>query len=148
MANWVHRTDKTYLHSVEPNELPEAEANYIENPDLSAVAGWSNKYWAITGDVVSLMSPAERDAVDAAELASSRDSLADRVSNIEDVLRASLLAILDEVNLHAIRINAILDGIDNASNLAEVKTAIALINDVPSRTIAQMKTAIRGKLGS
>jgi hypothetical protein len=69
MATLLHRTTKQLLVSVDPNGLPEPIANYIEDPDLSAVTGEPNKYWIITGDVVTLMDQAAQDAVDAAELA-------------------------------------------------------------------------------
>ncbi len=65
---WLHRTTKQVLRSVAPADLPEPAGNYIEEPDLSAVAGTRREYWAITGDIVTPMSQAERDAVDAAEL--------------------------------------------------------------------------------
>ena len=66
MPNYVHRTNKQYLVSVSPASLPEPEANYIQDPDLSAVAGEPSKYWTITGDIVTLKSPAEQAIVDAA----------------------------------------------------------------------------------
>ena len=66
MPNYLHRTTKQYQTSVSTADLQEAVANYIQDPDVSAVAGFNTKYWTITGDVVTLMSQVERDAVDAA----------------------------------------------------------------------------------
>ena len=66
MPNYVHRTNKQYLTSVSPASLPESEANYIQDPDMSAVVGEPSKYWTITGDVVSLKSAGEQAAVDVA----------------------------------------------------------------------------------
>ena len=60
--------------------------------------------------------------------------------------RALALMVLEESNLHAERITAILDAIDGASSLAQVKTAIALIPDVPQRTSAQLRAAFKTKL--
>lgn len=67
MSDVLNRTTKQYLISVNTPDFP--TANWIINPDLSAVVGFEAKYWTITGDVVTLMSQAERDAVDAAEAA-------------------------------------------------------------------------------
>jgi len=94
------------------------------------------------------MNQAARDAVDAAVLEASRDSTSAQFDAVEDVLRAFALALLDELNLHAARTTAILDAIDNGANLNAVKTAVASIPDVPQRTIANMKTAVRAKLGN
>lgn len=66
MANVLHRTTKQYLTSVNTPDYPTVD--WIINPDVSAVAGFATKHWTITGDVVTLMTQAERDAVDAAEL--------------------------------------------------------------------------------
>ena len=128
--------------------MPEAQANYIEDPDLSAVVGQPQKYWEITGDSVSLADPATQAAIDAQETSDKYDELADQIDDVDDLLRAFAQAVLDEINLHATRITAILDAIDGASNLSQVKTAVGAIPDVPTRTIAQMKTATRNKLGS
>lgn len=67
MASAVHRTTKQYLASVNTPEYPTVD--WIINPDLSAVTGWASKYWLISGDTVSLMSPAQRATVDADEAA-------------------------------------------------------------------------------
>jgi len=64
MSDALHRTTKVLFVSVNTPDYP--TATYIINPDLSAVTGWANKYWEITGDVVTLMDAAARDAVDAA----------------------------------------------------------------------------------
>jgi 1,6-anhydro-N-acetylmuramate kinase len=115
---------------------------------MSAVAGHPSRYWVITGDVVSLMSQTEMDAVDAAILDANREATASRMENVEDIIRALALTTLDDLNLHAARITAILDAIDQNSTLATIKTAIAAIPDIPQRTGAQLKTAVRNKLGT
>jgi len=124
MPNYLHRTTKQFLTSTSPASLTEPEVNYIKDPDLSAIAGFPSRYWTITGDVVSLMSKAERDAVDAAALTARRDSTADQLDFIEEVLRAFALTVLDEINV--------------------LRSQHAL----PARTIAQLKTTVRGKLGT
>jgi hypothetical protein len=150
MADFVHRTTKQHIVSRDQTELPDQpwENFYIINPDLSAVAGVPNRYWKITGDSITEMSQAEKDAVDNAALQASRDALANQIDQVEDVLRASLLSILDEFNAHADKINAILDSADAATSLADFKTRMAAVTDYPQRTIAQLKTTIRNKLGS
>lgn len=66
MPNYLHRTTKQYSRSVSPVDLVEPAANYIQDPDISAVEGQPNKYWVITGDVVTLASAGEQTAIDAA----------------------------------------------------------------------------------
>jgi len=66
MPAWLHRTSKQVLLSIASADLPEAIANYIEDPDMSGVFGIPPKYWIITGDFVSEMSLAQKAVVDAA----------------------------------------------------------------------------------
>ena len=102
MANWLHRTTKEFLSSVSPASLPEPQVNYIESPDLSAVSGFPNIYWIITGDVISLINSVSRDAVDvqiaADALTADRDRNKTRLSG-EKVLKAVVLVMIDEINL-------------------------------------------------
>ena len=123
MGDFVHRVTKQHLISTSPNDLPEPIGKYISNPDLSAVTGFPNIYWIITGDVISLMSQAQRDAVDLAQRKASRDSVVKELDRVESLLRAHTLAVLDEIN--------------------ELRDKHGL----PARTAAQFKTAVRGKLG-
>lgn len=146
MPNWVHRTTKQFLRSVPSAELPEALANYIEEPDLSAVTGQPAKYWVITGDTISLADQATRDAIDAAELAAQRDAIADQLQQLQTVTRAFAEVVMDEFNRHSARINGILDAIDNASNLAGVKSDVAAIQNIPDRTLQDLRDAVRAKL--
>ena len=62
MANVLNRTTKQYIRSVNTPDYPTED--WIINPDLTAVAGVANKYWKITGDVVSEMTSAEKDTSD------------------------------------------------------------------------------------
>lgn len=123
-------------------------ASWIRNPDLSAVAGQPAKYWIITGDVVTLMDAAARTAADAAELEANRTAAVAQLQRTEDVLRAFMLLVLDELNAHANKINAILTAIDTSTNYATLKANIVAITDYPQRTEAQLRTAIRNKLGT
>ena len=122
MADVLNRATKQHLTSVNTPEYPVAE--WIINPDLSAVTGQPVKYWVISGDSVSLMDQAERDAVDAALREASRDATVAQLDQLENVLRALMLIILDQVN--ALRAQ---------HGLTEV-------------TPSQLRTAIRNKLGS
>ena len=124
MPNYLHRTSKEYLLSVSPSSLPEPVANYIIAPILSAVVGYPSKYWIITGDDVTLMDQAARDAVDVAEIAANRDDVAGQMDSMENIIRAFALAVLDEFNV------------------------LRAQHSLPERTISQLKTAVRNKLGS
>ena len=124
MPRWLHRTTRQLLHSVPSAELPETVAEYIEEPNLTAVQGQPSKYWVISGDTVSLMPQAARDVVDAALLSASRDSTANQLGRIEDVLRAFALTVLDEINV------------------------LRSQHSLSPRTIAQLKNAVRSKLGT
>ena len=146
MANILHRTTLEHRVSVNTPEYPDPP--WLEAPNLSAVQGVDQKYWKISGDVVSEMTVTEKNAVDLAELTASRDAVAAKLDRVEDELRAFALTLLDEINLHAAAITAILDAADNANNLGSFKTAMGAINDVPQRTVGQLKTALRNHLGS
>jgi hypothetical protein len=99
-------------------------AEWILEPDLSAVVGQPARYWDITGDVVSLMDQAARDAVDAQLLSDRRDNTADLLDGVENINRAFALVVLDEIN------------------------TLRAQHSLPDRTIAQLKTALRNKLGT
>lgn len=161
MANtWVNRTTSQPVYATDAAGMTERygsgvdfhtysnNAEWLYDPDLSAVTGEPVKYWIITGDVVTLMDQAAKDAVDADELSATRDSQANIFDGVEAYERAFALMLLDEINGLSNKINAILDAIDAANNLGDVKTAIAAVADRPIRTIADIKTGFRNKLGS
>jgi len=139
LNTWLNRTTKLFLQQMSsgamelrfPAEVlhdgagePISNANWIHAPDLSAVTGFASKYWIITGDIVTLLSQAERDAVDAAVLSTSRDGVADELDAVEDITRAFALVVLDEIN------------------------TLRAQHGLADRTIAQLKTGVRNKLGS
>lgn len=144
MASVLNRTTKQFISSANTPDYPVED--WIIEPDLSAVIGFDSKYWIITGDIVTLMDQAARDAVDAAELAASRDAIADQMDSIETYEKAFAEVLIDELNNTYATINGILDAIDNANNLASVKDAVVLLADRPTRTLSQLKTALRNKL--
>lgn len=153
MANVLSRVTKEYRQSVNTPDFPDGPTGWMLDPDVSAVfPAVPSRYWVVPAhpgtDAITEMTQGQKDAVDAAALEVSRDFSADSLDDLEDLLRAYAQVANDESNLHAQRITAILDAIDGAANLAQVKTAIAAIPDVPDRTLAQTKTAVRAKLGS
>jgi len=122
MPLWAHRTTFQVLPSVAEADLPEPVGNYVEEPELSAVAGWPLGYWILTGDVFTLADQAARDAIDVASQSSARDLLANEMDRVESYMRGFVLVLLDEINL-----------LRSQHSLAD-------------RTPAQLKTAIRSKL--
>ncbi len=122
MPDWAHRTTFRLHQSITAEELPEPSTNYVEDPVLTLVQAQPSRYWILTGDIFTLMDPAARDAVDAAELAARRDDLSDEIDRTETFMRAFALVVLDEVNL------------------------LRALHALPDRTIVQLKTAVRGKL--
>jgi len=150
MASVLNRATKQYIESANTPDYPVAQ--WIINPDMSAVTIGGvlepSKYWIITGDAVTLMSPAEMDAVDATELTASRDATAARLDQMEDIARADAKLTIDELNLHSQRLQEMLDAVAAATNLSDLKSRYALISPIPSRTMAQYKNAIRNFLGT
>ena len=99
MANVLHRTNKELRNSVNTPDYP-IEV-WIHNPDLSAVEGYDNKYWTITGDEVTLMSEAERTQVDINEVASieshNKTSAKAVVDGADPVMEKVLTAIAEVI---------------------------------------------------
>jgi hypothetical protein len=138
MGNYLHRTTKQYLQSWSPNDLPEALANYIEDPDLSTVVGVPSMYWIITGDVVSEMNQSEKDVVDTAIVSASRDAeIQAQVDNLESTQRQVLKLMIAEINILRQQINT-----TTAEGSELTNTSLT------DRTLSQVKTQIRNDLGS
>jgi len=104
--------------------LPEPLANYISEPDLSAVAGVPSMYWIITGDVVTEMSQGEKTAVDDALLSDSRDATVEVVEDVEAFDRQIVQLLIRELNI------------------------LRALHGLPDRTLAQVKAQMRSGLGS
>lgn len=134
------------LTFIDGEGLPLAPAEFLLRPDLSAVEGWHDRYWLINAGVVSLMSPAERNVVDAAIVSAQRDKLADEFDQLNTLMRNFAFVLIDELNGHADKLNEILDAIDAGATAAEIKANIAAVADHPQRTVAQLKTAIRNRM--
>lgn len=58
-------------------------------------------------------------------------------------LRGLMLLVRTELNLHAARTNAILDAVDAATTLANLKSAVALIVNLPIRSKSDLVSAIQ-----
>lgn len=138
MGNYLHRTTKRYYESVAPDELSEPLANYIDEPDLSAVEGVPNIYWIITGDVVTEMNQAEKDAVDAALLVARRDAaIQAEIDNLESIIRQLTKLMVSEINILRQQFN-----ISTAEDTKITNTAFT------DRTLAQVRTQLRDDLGA
>ena len=141
------------------------ELEYAGKPgalvDVQTLPAGTVNDWKVEGGAVVLLTQADLDAITLANWLAASNSLVQFKANLKAELVASIDAdddrearliramaevMLDEVNNHALTINAILDAADAASNLATFKTAMAAITDIPPRTLAQMKTAIQNKL--
>lgn len=122
MATVLNRTTKELIDSANTPDYP--LANWIINPNLSAVSGFASKYWIITGDAVTLMSSAQRAAVDAAELTAARDAIANQIDAINTYGRAFAEIVMDEINI------------------------LRAQHSLPARSLSQLKTALRNKLGA
>ena len=120
MPNYLHRTTLSYQTSVSPQDLQEPAGNYVQDPDMTPIAGFPSIYWILTGDIVSLMDQAARDVVDAqiaadavaAEKTRQKDSYTDN-----DIFRAQIKYVVDEIN--ALRANA---GLTPARTYAQAQT--------------------------
>ena len=148
MPDYYNDTSLSLLRSASETALPAGDWTQITRAEHDAASAIPLHYRKLVGGVITEMDAGEKATVDAAMLAGSRDDVAARLDDVEDVVRAFAQTVLDETNLHATRITAILDAIDAAASLADVKTAVGSIPNVPTRTVQQMKTAIRGYLGT
>lgn len=101
-----------------------------------------------TGVAIEEMTGPEKAAADAARLQAELDSVMTALDQQNDILRALVKLLVSEFNNHANKTNSILDAIDASSSLANLKTAVAGIQNHPTRTLAQLRSAIRAELGS
>lgn len=148
MANVIHRTTLEFRTSANEPDFP--EPTWKHDPDMAAVSGVAPRFWKwdVVGERPVPMTAPEQAAVVAAALEAQRDNQANNLDQPEALLRAVLLILLDELNLHAVRTNAILSAIDAAASLGALRTAVALIQDIPTRTVQQLRTAIRNRMGT
>lgn len=117
-----------------------------EQYNLWSVIPLRYRKWA--DDHVEEMTQPEKDAVDFALMEATRDEIVQQIDRQEDILRAFAGLLVDELNAHSARTNALLDAIDGAGSLAALKTAAGRIQNLPTRDLAQLRQAIRNKIGA
>ncbi len=150
MGNFVNRTTLEYRESVNDPEHVDPPWLFVTpgSPSATVIAAVEAKYWKIVGDEVQEMTAGEKAAVDAALLTDQRDLEAEAFDELESIVRAIVLIIMDELNdEYAARINSILAAADSG-NYNGFASAMQAIADAPTRTPAQLRTAIRNRLGS
>ena len=155
MPDYLHRTSKAYLTSVSPSQLPEPIGNYIEDPDLSEVQGWQRVYWTINGDAVTLQTPAERDATDAAIAAAlvasqkaEAEALYDELEAHSRTLRAIVVLLVDELNHLRTQWRDFQATVAASNNLAALKVGVAALPNLGDRTYQQARTTIINEIQS
>lgn len=148
MADVIHRTTLRFVPSANTPLYPEPE--WKHNPDMSQVAGVERRFWKWDAGTERPIpqTAGEQTATIAAALSAQRDAAIAQIDNVEDVLRQVIVLFVAEFNAHTDRTNAILDAIDGASNLSQLKTSIGAIADLPTRSLAQLRTIIRNGMGS
>jgi len=148
MGTAVNRTTKQYILSVSTPDFPTTD--YIINSDQAAAlfaAGVPSRYWNISGDDITEMTQAEKDALDKASLDGARDTTATIVDQLEGFDRALSGVLLDALNAHAAAVNAILAAADAATS-DDMKKAMEKIDDLPAISFAELKDSLRKKLGT
>lgn len=148
MGTVIHRAT---LRLIESANTPDyQEPDWKVSPDLSAVAGVPSRYWKWDAilDRPDAMTAPERRAKDDAERDVQRDSATAQIDGPEDILRAVIAVLVAELNRHAQTVTALLDSIDAANSLGALKARVALIADVPERTMAEVRAAIRARMGA
>lgn len=137
-----------YRRSVNTPDFPAPWVINHAEADALFDANVPMQYWKSVGGVATEMTQPEKDAVDALALESKRDGTVARMDNIEDIIRALALTLLDAHNQNRTTINALLDAIDAATSLAELKASVGSIANLPIGNGAQLRAQVRAKLGT
>ena len=148
MANVLNRTTLEYRPSVNTPEYPDPP--WLANPDLSAVAGVPVKYWNLTGNIVSEMTPAQKAIVDAneASAATTADRAAEKAAADRRALIALVQVLVDEVNTLRQWAASLKTVTAASTNYATLKTGIGTLPATPDRTYAAARTAILNRIDS
>ena len=123
MASVLNRTTKESRTSAHTPDFPVAD--WIINPDLTAVAGQPTIYWVITGDVVSLASVGEQATIDAALAAAKLTTEKDAAKSQIDVERV---------------VRALVDMLPGEFNI------LRTLHSLPDRTAAQVNAALKANV--
>jgi len=126
--------------------VPASNAAWIFAPDLSAVTGEDSKYWDITGENVTLVDQATRDAIDAQELEDELEAVVSQLDTQKDIIRGLALELNQRLNQAAQRLNGILAAAEGANNLAAFKTSMNAISDQPTQTPAELRQEVKDRL--
>lgn len=126
MADVFNRTTGQYLKSVNTPDFDVAD--WIINPDLSAVTGQPVKYWIIdppASDTIRLATAGEQTTIDQgladAKLAAEQDGAKNQV-DVERVVRALVDLLPDEFNI------------------------LRALHSLPDRTPAQVNAALKANI--
>lgn len=147
MTSVINPTTLQFLRSVNTPEYP---APWVVNPDMSQVVGVDRKYWkwdAVGGRPIP-MTGAEQTAFDLAAIETARDSIVAQLDRQEDVLRAVMTAVINELNAASDAFNALKAAVAAANNIGSLKSGVAAIPARPTRTMAQLRNVVRNALGS
>jgi hypothetical protein len=135
-----------YLH---PSAIQLVDYQIIDNGTGPTIELWNTAKLGPqpTAEQLAAVTQAQ---VDAARLTRQRNAAKDALASNEQqsnaLIRAVVLLMLDEFNAHSAKTNAILDAIDGATSLANLKTAVSAIANLPIRTNQQLRIAIENKL--
>ena len=121
MADFVNPATGALVASA--NDMP-APWVTCTRAELTAWEAIPQRYRKWLVDHVEEMTQGEKDATDAAALTAQRDAVTAQLDGQEDVLRAFMLVVLDELN------------------------TLRAQHSLAARTTAQLRNAVRAKLGS
>ena len=103
MSNVLHRVTKVYRRSVDTSLIDPAE--WIVNPDLSAVKDLPAHYWKIDGDIVTAQNDGEKIATDAQRKQHREDAAVAEID--QGLLKIVVDALVEVINTKLPRENAI-----------------------------------------
>ena len=150
MSDVLNRDTLQYRRSVNTPDFPDPP--WLEVPRGSAnetlLRTVPTRYLVLTGDTLSEMDAQAKAAVDAAAREQARDAEVAQLDDVEALVRAHMQQVNARLNTRAATINGILTAISEASNLAAMKAAVALLAPVPEFTHAQQRNNIRNRMGS
>jgi hypothetical protein len=141
-----------YLPSADTSQYITRTDVLIE-PDLNFVAGFPMHYWKHEAGNILLMTLGERNDVDTAiadaiDLGIRTGSKA-RINNLEDIglpIRALAFESVQEINALRQWLMSFKTETAASSNLADFKTRIAALPNMPDRTLAQVRTSIKNDI--
>lgn len=150
MADVLNTTTIEMRASVNEGAAPYNAPPWIvitrEQFDLWSIIPQRYRRW--TGSGVEEMTTPEKAAVDLALLEAQRDAIIQQLDQMEDILRAFAQLVMEQFNNHSERINGVLNAIDSGANIGAIKTAVAQISNLPTLDFANLRAAIRNKIGS